>query len=73
MQRALSSGEEGRRGQRVYASFMHSTGGSLDLVSMRLSQQTGLCVSADSGNMGQDVATAHYIQHAITAANNARP
>ena len=34
MQRALSSGEEGRRGQRAYASFMHSSGSGLDLVSL---------------------------------------
>ena len=42
MQRALSSGEEGRRGQRAYASFMHSSGDSLDLVSMRLLQHAEL-------------------------------
>ena len=35
MQRALSSGEEGRRGQRAYASFVESSGGSLNLVRLR--------------------------------------
>ena len=40
MQRALSSGEEGRRGQRAYASFMHSSGGGLDVVSIELSRCT---------------------------------
>ena len=59
MQRALSSGEEGRRGQRAYASFMHSTGGSLDVVSMRLSQLTRSCVSAVSGNTCQEPVDAH--------------
>ncbi|CAL5220717.1 g2773 [Coccomyxa viridis] len=39
MQRALSSGEEGRRGQRAYASFMHSSGDSLDL--NKLSDEKG--------------------------------
>ena len=54
MQRALSSGEEGRRGQRAYASFMHSSGGSLDLVSMmRLSQCTELSYFVSTGNTGQ--------------------
>lgn len=32
MQRALSIGEEGRRGQCAYASFVESSGGSLNLV-----------------------------------------
>ncbi len=56
MQRALSSGEEGRRGQRAYASFMHSSGGSLDLVSMRLSQHAEPFPLASSGNTGQHLA-----------------
>ena len=32
MLRAMSSGEEGRRGQQAYASFLESSGGSLNLV-----------------------------------------
>ena len=32
MMRSMSSGEEGRRGQQAYASFLESSGGSLNLV-----------------------------------------